>query len=196
MKKFSVILLSLLVSITIVNAQERPEEDLSKKELRKERKRLKEEKLEKGREMALKALKERDFALRAYQFVNQQNKFVNVSEDSNGLIIDGDEIYIYQGDSPQVGFNNWGELNFQGKIEKIKIVENSKKKRIDAVLYVSNTLFPKPMTIFLKMFGENNEARLVFGTDVYRLRGRFERGSEFPKRVFPLPVPHIGMTGY
>lgn len=195
MRKISLLLL-LLLSVSFVYAQDKPEEEMTRRELRKERKRLKEAKLEKGRQLALKALKERDFAIRANQFINDKNQFINVAEDANGLIIDGENIYVYQGDAPQVGYNNWGEINFQGKIERIKIEENSDKKRIDAVLYVSNTLFPKPITLYLKMFGENNEARLLFGTDVYRMRGRFERASNSPSRSLPLPVPHFGRTGY
>jgi len=52
------------------------------------------------------------------------------------------------------------------------------------------------MTIFLKMFGENNEARLVFGTERYRLRGRFERASESSLRAYNLLVPSVCRTGY
>ena len=185
-----------MISASFAYAQDKPEEELSRREIRKERKRLKEVKLEKGRQLALKALKERDFALRANQFVNSENEFIQVSDDTNGLIIDGDEIYIYQGDSPQSSVNFGADLNFQGKIERIKIEENNDGKRIDAVLYVTSTHFPKPMTIFLKMFGENNEARLVFGTERYRLRGRFERASESPLRAYNLLVPSVGRTGY
>lgn len=194
MKRWFVVMLVFLVSFNI-QAQYQ-ETTKSKREIRKEKKRLKEVKLEEGRQIALKALKEKDFALRLTQFTNPKNEFMNVVDDTNGLIINGDDIYIYQGDAPQSYAGGWDDLNFQGKIEKMRIEEDNEDKRFDAALYVTNTHFPKPMTVFLKMFGDNVEARLVFGSDRYRMRGRFERASEAPYRAYPMLVPGFGRTGY
>ncbi len=192
-----ILLLSLILSTSIAFAQHEPNEEMSKREIRKEKKRAKEIKLEQGRQLALKGLKERDFAIRANQFINSDNEITYVSEDANGLIVDGDVIHIYQMDAPASSINQIGqELNFQGKIERIKITENNDGKRVDAVLYVTATHFPKPMTIFLKLFGENNEARLVLGSERYTIRGVFEPASESPLRSFPIMVPGTGSTGY
>lgn len=197
MRVFSMIVLVFVVFAA--RGQEAQSQKLKKemrKELRKEKKRLKEVKLEEGRQIALKALKEKDFALRLTQFTNPKNEFMNIVDDTNGLIITGDDIYIYQGDAPQSYAGGWDDLNFQGKIEKMRIEEDNEDKRFDAVLYVTNTHFPKPMTVFLKIFGDNVEARLVFGSDRYRMRGRFERASEAPYRAYPMLVPGFGRTGY
>lgn len=146
------------------------------------------------RKKGLKALQGRDFTLRANMFINSDNESISVSEDTNYLMIDGDEIYIHQGVAAQGMLLR--NFNIQGKITKMKIQDHGEGKRVDAVIYLSSPYLFKPLTVFLSILGENNEARLVFGTDRFKMRGAFVRTSESSIQTYPVVIPQAGTLWY
>jgi hypothetical protein len=125
MKKF-VILLSLILSVSIISAQEMPKDTINKKEIKKKKKEEREAKLQKQYEANYQMLFNRSFVLEA-NYIETDRKY-SVSPMLNFLLVDSTNSVLQIGSLYSIGYNGAGGSTAKGKITIYDLSKNDKNK--------------------------------------------------------------------
>jgi hypothetical protein len=125
MKKL-VLLLSLLLCVGILSAQEMPKDSIGKKEIKKKKKEEKETKLQKQYETNYQMLFNKAFVLEA-NYIETDRKY-SVSPMINFLLVDSTNSVLQIGSLYSIGYNGAGGSTAKGKIISYELSKNDKRK--------------------------------------------------------------------
>lgn len=176
--RLNISLLLIFFAINIAQAQYVEEKEKTKKELRQERKEQNKQEAEKRRKVALSALQDKDFTLRADIIFNKRNEIFNVVNTTNFILIKDDKIFVQYGDPINIGLNGQGGVTYEGNITKYEVTDRGEGKPIETRVFFSSPNTVKALSVYIQVTGEIAEARFISGADRLKMRGQFERTSE------------------
>lgn len=176
--KYVLSTLLLLLCLSFSQAQYVKEKEKTRKELRQEKRKQQKKEAEEKRKRALKALKDKDFTLRADVMFNKRGEIFQVVNTTNFIMIKDDRIYIQYGDPINVGFNGQGGVTIEGNISKYEVNDRGENKPVETQIYFSSPNIVKSLSVRVEVTGAVTEARFISGADRLKMRGKFERTSE------------------
>lgn len=168
----------LFTCLSFTQAQYVKEKEKTRKELRQEKKEQQEKEAEAKRKKARKALKDKDFTLRADVMFNKGGRMFQVVNTTNFIMIMDDRIFVQYGDPINVGLNGQGGVTIEGNITKYEVNDRGEDKPVEARVYFSSPNTVKALSVYIKVTGEITEARFISGADRLKMRGQFERTSQ------------------
>jgi hypothetical protein len=154
--KTLVISLTLILFAGFLSAQETPEDNLSKKEIRKRKKDEKEAKLQKQYEANYQILFERSFVLEANSVEGKDGYRINVNPRLNFLIIDSANSVLQVGIGTKLGYNGVGGSTAKGKITSYKISKNDIHKSCSLSMMVNTKSGYYRVSIDVSAYGNAN----------------------------------------
>ena len=186
MKKL-VLLISLILVVSVVSAQEMPKDTiLSKKEIKQKKKEEKEAKLQKQFENNYQILLDKSFVLET----NYINNSINVSSNLNFILIDSSNTIIQTSSDFSAGSNGMGGSTVEGKILNYKLTKSEKHKVCSLIVLAKNDYFKFKIVFEVQssgyarawLEGEDGSIWLIFDGNIVLLKDtRVLKGNTFFK---------------
>lgn len=160
MRKYLMMLMAVaFIGMTALAQGERTEE-LSKKELRKQKREYRKQNYEIDKAYGINLIERRDFVLQADLLSGKNNMPISVSKQTNFIKIDGDDMVIQYGLNSQVGLNGVGGLTFHGKIRTIDMKDGGEGKAFNTRIQFSTPYLNGLATVQINIRGDKAEATL------------------------------------
>lgn len=176
MRKYMLMMVAVMLVMSTAMAQEektveKTAEQLTGKELRKQKKKDRLELFELQKQEGSALIEERDFVLQAERIGGKNSIPVNVANQINFIRIDGDDLIVQYGLNGGVGRNGLGGVTYEGKIRRFDAKDLGEGKTYNTRIQFFTPYLNGIATVNIRVRGNQAQASIWSNGQVLNFEG-------------------------